>query len=205
VLARFDDGSPALLETRVGRGRVILFTSSASRAWSDWSIRTSFLPAMQRFAAYLAGTLDPRKPTPTVVGTPRELRLEDGAAGGRSIAGVVAPGGRETPARALARPAGSAGPGGPFVLVPDRPGLWQVKVEEGGEAKLDPTLAFAVVPDPREADTRRVDPAELTAWFGGESHAQVAAEARPEREVPLWSILLVLAVAAFFVEGLLVA
>ena len=201
VLARFDDGSPALLETRVGRGRVILFTSSASRAWSDWSIRTSFLPAMQRFAAYLAGTLDPRKPTPTVVGTPRELRLDDGAAG-RSLAAVVAPGGREIPARALARPAGSAGP---FVLVPDRPGLWQVKVDEGGEAKLDPTLAFAVVPDPREADTRRVDPAELTAWFGGESHAQVAAEARPEREVPLWSILLVLAVAAFFLEGLLVA
>jgi len=135
------------------------------------------------------------------VGTPRELRLDDGAAG-RSLAAVVAPGGREIPARALARPAGSAGP---FVLVPDRPGLWQVKVDEGGEAKLDPTLAFAVVPDPREADTRRVDPAELTAWFGGESHAQVAAEARPEREVPLWSILLVLAVAAFFLEGLLVA
>src|SRR6266545_3471831 len=54
VLASFDDGAPALLEARRGKGRVLLFTSSADRDWTDWPIRTSFLPAMQRFAGWLA-------------------------------------------------------------------------------------------------------------------------------------------------------
>ena len=92
---------------------------------------------------------------------------------------------------------------------PDRPGLWQVKVRDlatGGE-RLDPALAFAVWPDPRESDTRRLEPSELTAWFGGEAHARVAADGKPpeSRQVPLWSWLLLLAVAAFLAEGLLVA
>jgi len=74
----------------------------------------------------------------------------------------------------------------------------------GGE-RLDPALAFAVWPDPRESDTRRLEPSELTAWFGGEAHARVAAagQAPEARELPLWSWLLLLAVAAFLAEGLL--
>jgi hypothetical protein len=47
----------------------------------------------------------------------------------------------------------------------------------------------------------------LTAWFGGESHARVASERRAGAgpELPLWSILLVLGVAAFFLEGTLIS
>jgi hypothetical protein len=95
------------------------------------------------------------------------------------------------------------------VATPDRPGLWQVKVRDpstGGE-KLDPALAFAVWPDPRESDTRRLEPSELTAWFGGEALARVSADGRaPEdRQLPLWSWLLLLAIAAFLAEGLLLA
>jgi hypothetical protein len=82
-----------------------------------------------------------------------------------------------------------------------------VRVSVRGEERLDPALAFAVWPDARESDTRRLDPAELTAWFGGESHARVAAERRAGGgpELPLWSILLVLGIAAFFLEGALIA
>jgi hypothetical protein len=89
------------------------------------------------------------------------------------------------------------------------PGLWQVKVQAGGQERVEPRLAFAVAPDPRESDTRRLDPSELTAWFGGESHAKVEGDARAAagggREVPLWSILLVLGLAAFLLEGVLLA
>jgi hypothetical protein len=92
-------------------------------------------------------------------------------------------------------------------VTPDRPGLWQVKVRDeatGGE-RLDPALAFAAWPDPRESDTRRLEPAELTAWFGGEALARVASEGAGggSREVPLWSWLLLVAVAAFLAESLL--
>ena len=73
---------------------------------------------------------------------------------------------------------------------------------------MEPRLAFSVSPDPRESDTRRVEPAELTAYFGGAKHAKVEGEAQAAgggRAIPLWSILLALALAAFFLEGLLIS
>jgi hypothetical protein len=196
VLMAFDDGAPALVEARRGRGRVLLFTSTVDREWSDWTIRTSFLPAIQRFAAWLAGALEERRAAPAPVGAPRALPLAEGQ---RAVA-LLGPDGRERSLRP--GPAGAAP-----AAVPDRPGLWQVKVEEGGQERLDPRLAFAALPDPRECDTTRLDPRELTAWFGGSSHARLADQGAPrgERQVPLWSILLAAAVALFLAEGLLLA
>jgi hypothetical protein len=202
VLARYDDGAPALVEARRGRGRVMLYASTLDPEWSDWTIRTSFLPAMQRIAAWLAGSLDERRPTPSLVGAPRPLELPAGL----SLAAVVGPDGRERRDGA-ARGAGARE--GPVTVTPDRPGLWQVKVRDAatGAERLDPGLAFAVRADPRESDTRRLEPAELTAWFGGEALARVAQDGKPavRHEVPLWSWLLLLAVAAFLAEGLLLA
>ncbi|HET8732939.1 MAG TPA: BatA domain-containing protein [Anaeromyxobacteraceae bacterium] len=199
VLARYDDGAPALVEARRGRGRVMLYASTLDPEWSDWTIRTSFLPAMQRIAAWLAGSLEERRSAPSVVGAPRPLPLPPGL----SLAALVGPDGRERRDVAAAAPARDGVP----VVTPDRPGLWQVKVRDGatGGERLDPALAFAVWPDPRESDTRRLEPAELTAWFGGEALARVASDgaASGSRELPLWSWLLLLAVAAFLAEGLL--
>jgi hypothetical protein len=135
-----------------------------------------------------------------VVGAPRPIDLPAGL----SLAAVVGPDGldrRDVAAR--------GGAEGAPVLTPDRPGLWQVKVRDlatGGE-RLDPALSFAVWPDPRESDTRRLQPSELTAWFGGEALARVASDGKPAgaRQVPLWSWLLLLALGAFLAEGLLVA
>jgi hypothetical protein len=202
VLATFDDGAPALVESRRGKGRILLFTSTADRDWTDWPIRTSFLPAMQRFAGWLAGGLDDRRDPPTLVGTARTIRLEDG----ETVAALVGPEGRERRRGELEREGLHEVKDG-VELSPREPGLWQVKVVVGGQEKLEPRLAFAVVPDPRESDTRRLEPSELTAWFGGADHAKVEGEARASRgaQVPLWSILLVLGVAAFFLEGILLA
>jgi hypothetical protein len=202
VLATFDDGAPALVEGRRGKGRVLLFTSTADRDWTDWPIRTSFLPAMQRFAGWLAGGLDDRRDPPTLAGTARTLRLDDG----ESLAALVGPDGRERRRGELEREGVHEARGG-LEVAPREPGLWQVKVRAGGQERLEPRLAFAVVPDPRESDTRRLEPSELTAWFGGADHASVEGEARASRraEVPLWSILLVLGVAAFLLEGILIA
>jgi hypothetical protein len=201
VLAAFDDGAPALVEGRRGQGRILLFTSSADRDWNDWPIRTSFLPTMQRLAAYLAGGLESRRDPPGLVGARRTVRLEEGQA----LAALVAPDGRERRAGSvagleLARDGLSA------TFAPREPGLWQVKVRERGQERIDPRLSFAVWPDPRESDTRRLDAAELTAYFGGATHARVEGEASAvagRRDVPLWSILLLVGVAAFLVEAML--
>jgi hypothetical protein len=201
VLARYDDGAPALVEARRGKGRVMVAASTLDPEWSDWAIRTSFVPAMQRIAAWLAGALEGRREAPGVVGTPRALRPPDGT----RVAAVVDPEGRDRGDLVGA----AASPAGAVEVTPDRPGLWQVRVRDaatGGE-RVDAALAFATWPDPRESDTRRLEPAELTAWFGGDALARVASDGRggEGRQVPLWSWLLLLAVAAFLAEGLLLA
>ena len=109
VLARYDDGAPALVEARRGRGRVMLYASTLDPEWSDWTIRTSFLPAMQRIAAWLAGSLDERRSAPGVVGAPRPIELPAGLA----LAAVVGPDGRErreVATRGGASPEGAPGP-----------------------------------------------------------------------------------------------
>ena len=202
VLAAFDDGAPALVEGRRGKGRVILFTSSIDRDWTDWPIRTSFLPAMQRFAAYLTGGLEDQRRVATVVGVRRSILPPEG----ETLLALIGPDGRERSLAELERTGLARGAEG-MTWAPSEPGLWQVKVSVQGEERLEPRLAFAVFPDPRESDTRRLDPAELTAWFGGEGHARVAGDARPSggRELPLWSVLLMLGLAAFLVEGVLIS
>jgi hypothetical protein len=196
AIAGYDDGAPALVEARRGKGRVILYTSSADREWSDWPIRTSFLPAIQRFAAYLTGGLEHRRDAPSALHAERPVVGEEG----QKVIAVVAPDGSE---RKL-----ESAPGYSPTVTPEQPGLWQVKVEDGQGVRLDPRLAFAVHPDDIESNTARLDPKEITAYFGGADHVKVAG-ANPHNPghtgVPLWSILLALGLLAFMAEGLLIS
>src|SRR5690349_1649346 len=55
VLARFEDGSPALVEGRTGKGRVLLFTSSLGPSWNDMPLTPLYLPFIHQMVRY-AGT-----------------------------------------------------------------------------------------------------------------------------------------------------
>ena len=55
VIARFDDGAPALLEQNVAEGRVLLFTSSLDSSWSDFPVRSSYLPFWEEAVHYASG------------------------------------------------------------------------------------------------------------------------------------------------------
>jgi hypothetical protein len=52
VLARFEDGSPALLESRSGKGRVLLFTSSLGPSWNDLPLTPLYLPFIHQIVRY---------------------------------------------------------------------------------------------------------------------------------------------------------
>ena len=54
VLARYEDGSPALVEGSAGKGRVILFTSSLGPSWNDLALTPLYLPFVQQMIRYLA-------------------------------------------------------------------------------------------------------------------------------------------------------
>ena len=55
TIARFDDGSPALLAVGRGEGRVLLFTSSLDAEWTDLPRRPAFVPFLHRLIEVAAG------------------------------------------------------------------------------------------------------------------------------------------------------
>ncbi len=188
VLATYEDGAPAVAVARRGKGRVALLTSTVDRDWSDFAIRTSFLPLMQRFAAYLTGSLDEREEVRVRVGEGATLRPE----GAQKVSAVRAPDGAEVSVKE--QPDGSlvAGP----VL---EPGVYSVL---GADGKVQPDLSFAAVLDPSESDLGRVPLDTLTAYFGEETVKASTGDA-DKPSVPLWTWLILAACLAFFFEGTL--
>ncbi len=61
VLARFTNGSPALMERREGSGRVLLFTSDLSRRWNDFPLNPAFVPFTIETVRHAAGSSDRRR------------------------------------------------------------------------------------------------------------------------------------------------
>jgi hypothetical protein len=186
VLAAFDDGAPALLLARRGKGRVLLFTSTVDRDWSDFAIRTSFLPLVQRSAAYLAGGLDEHERMEGHIGQTLVLRPEVPGA----VAEVRSPSGGKVPLRPEADGSLRVGP---F----SEPGIYRPLDAAGGPA-LSP---FAVVLEAAQSDLTRVKPEALAAYFGEEAVKGPAGAA--ETRVPLWTWLLAAAALVFFLEGTL--
>lgn len=58
VLARFRGGGPALVERRLGLGRVLWFTSTCDRDWGDWPRSRLYVPLIHQMLRYLAGLTD---------------------------------------------------------------------------------------------------------------------------------------------------
>ena len=59
-LARFDDGNVALLERKVGRGRILVFASSFDGIWNDLPLHPVFLPVAHQLAKYAAAYANER-------------------------------------------------------------------------------------------------------------------------------------------------
>ena len=54
----FTNKNPAVIETDVGKGKIIVFLSSLDRAWNDFPIQPTFLPWIQRWTQYAARGLE---------------------------------------------------------------------------------------------------------------------------------------------------
>ena len=54
----FSNQNPAVIESNVGKGIVVLFLSSLDRDWNDFPIQPTFLPWIQRWTQYSAKGLD---------------------------------------------------------------------------------------------------------------------------------------------------
>ncbi len=90
VISRYEDGSPALLESIAGSGRVLLFTSSLGTSWNDFPLTPHYLPFVHQMVRYAGGhdesswselgqtfTVMKERGTPPAVDAPSGTRLAE--------------------------------------------------------------------------------------------------------------------------------
>ena len=191
VLARYDDGSVALAEKEVGRGRVLVWTSSLDTAWNDLALQPVFLPFLHQLVKYAGHHADAR-PSYTV-GDVIDLATETGLAG---------------------KPAAVTGPAGEMERLPaDRPalelttpGFYEARRPEGGSW----SRLVAVNLDPAESDLAPIDPEELASAVRPADGVRAARRGEPaptreehEDRQAFWRYLLVVVLGLLAVETLL--
>ena len=177
VLLRFESGAPALLERKLGEGRVLVLASTLDRDWNDLAIQPIFLPLMQQAARYLARAPMHEPDAPGLVGQRHEVPLADGD----QRVEVTLPSGQTR----LYERDQVAGRKLLAFSETDEPGLYKVGVagadREGPKAR--PQATFVVNLDPAESDVQRIAPERLAALSAGAGAKSVKA---PRRRVELW-------------------
>jgi hypothetical protein len=167
VLARYDDGGPAMLERRVGGGRVLMWTSSFDTYWNDFALKPVFLPMLHRAMRYLAGYKEP-VPWRTVGDV-----LEPPAAPSGATAQV---------SRVALTPSGqrvSLDGEGPDVLELTEQGFYEIRAQ-GRDA--EPAAVVAANVDLTESDMTPLDPKEVVAAATGRAGGTNAVDAPPSDE-----------------------
>jgi hypothetical protein len=61
VIARYTDGSPALVEDRSAGGRVLIFASDLNNRWNDFPLQPAFVPFVHETLRYLASARAARR------------------------------------------------------------------------------------------------------------------------------------------------
>src|SRR4051812_4337350 len=185
IVARFDDGAPALMERRVGNGRVLMWTSSLDLEWTDLPLKSVYLPFVHRMATTLAAYRD--KAAWLTVGEVLETARP-----------AVVPGvSRPAPARMVLTPSGqrvALDGEGPDVLELGEQGFYEVRAQ-GPNAPPVVTVASNV--DLAESDLSPMDPQDVVAGATGRAGGAVPPGANvsttdqdQERSQRLWWYLL---------------
>jgi hypothetical protein len=180
VLARFDDGAVALLERRVGQGRVLIWSSTLDSYWSSFAVEPAFLPFVHQLVKHAAGHAPPR-PWHTAG------QVVDVANATKEALALSTPRGKRVDLAA-----------GEGLVTLDEQGFYEVR--DGRLASGTPRV-FAVNVDVAESDLTPLDPAELVsaATVVGDVASTTARISLPpeeqERRQRLWWYLLVMAIA----------
>ena len=204
VLARFDDGSPALLERQIENGRVLFWASTLDNFWNDLALKPVYLPFVHRLTEHLA---DYAPPTAWVsagqvlnLAEQRSLLAEAGLAEADLVA--ISPSGERVPVSQGAR----AG----FLTVSEQ-GIYEI---HDATTPSESPLTLAVNVDLAESDLTAIDPDELASSVTGrvegergdaaaEGETRVFASEDLERRQGVWWYLLVAAFGLFVAETIM--
>lgn len=209
VLARFDDGTVALAEQRIGRGRIVTWGSSFDGIWNDLPRQAVFLPFLQQLSQYAANYRPVRsehavgESVDLTAGTARQDATE--AMTRDSVAAAV-------PRYSVLSPRGErlsvGGADAPRALELREAGWYEVR--RSGVPNERPRLV-AANPASAELEFATFDPARLTNALGpvGESAANDSIAdpmqqlVEQERGQSIWWYLLVVAALVLLAESLL--
>ena len=188
-LLTFSNGTPFVVFAARGPGCIFLVNASADRAWGDFPLSPAFLPLVQQIARFSSGRAggDPARTvgaslpvTPNLpADQPLTLKLPDGTV-------AVLPAGEKSVLKDRAETSGFYEVG-----LPQEPAL----------------QVFAVNADRRESDLHAIPPAALQKIVPVETVAGLDELklwlAKRLGVVPLWPVLLLLALAVFAAEAVL--
>jgi hypothetical protein len=194
VLARFDSGTPAVVERKIGNGRAILFASTLDTSLSDLPIRPILQPIIQRVIRHLAAYKD-SQPWLTV----GDVLDPSGTTSAKATSAqgmVLTPSGERRPIEEE----------GADVMQLDEQGFYELR---RGGAQSDIAVVAANV-DPAEADLTPLDPKEISAAAigpagsaeGDSGHVQMTPEAQ-ERNQRIWWYLLLAGIVVLGADTLL--
>jgi len=164
TLARFDDGEPALLERRIGNGRVLMWTSTLDTSWTDLALKPVFVPFVHRVVRYLGAYREP-KPWRTV--------------GDVVDPGLQAPARGSDVSRVALTPAGeriSLDGDGPEVLELSEQGFYEFRAQ-GRDS--EPPVVVASNVNLAESDLASLDPHEIVAAAMGRAGGEAAGQSAP--------------------------
>ncbi len=145
TLARFDGGTPALVEGTLGRGRVLVLATTLDLFWNDLALKPVYLPFVHQLARQASSYTE--QPGWATVGQAVDLTTT----GTASV--ILSPSGeRVTPAE------------GSSAMEVTEPGFYEVRDAREGQ----PLRVIASNVDLAESDTARVDPEEVSVAVTGQ-------------------------------------
>ena len=165
VLARWNNAqaAPAAIEKTVGRGHVILWTTTADTAWSDWPSQPLYVMAVRQSAqAIVRGDTHIREIT---VGNTLVRRLiAVNQVSSATIEKPLEP--KPLPLRTVfsQRPSGRSQPSSLTFDLADRAGIYRLAWQQTPDGAK--TERIAVNPDPRESNLLRIEGNQLKTMFG---------------------------------------
>jgi hypothetical protein len=205
-LAEFANGAPALVESRLGDGRVLLAAFPANTKWSNLPVKPEFVPLVLRLTSHVEHR--PEVEVPAVVPPDGVAEVSVTGTWGPLTGKVADAAGRPAPPLEFQR-AGSR-----LVATFDRTaerGYYAVEIQggAGGQAKVG-NLAFAVNLAPEESDFAPVNEGQIRDMLPSAQVTVVdaSAEAQQEHGVigderEVWRPLIYLMFAVITVEFLL--
>jgi Aerotolerance regulator N-terminal/von Willebrand factor type A domain len=196
VIAKFDDGPPAMVERPSGAGRIVIWATSMDASWTDLPMQTVFVPFVHQIGRRVGRYADARQwfTAGDVLDLTRHAELtspvigtgpKGGVAGDSGRLVLEAPSGEKTRLSAL---------GTNHLATLRERGLYELR---GENTPIGAGRPIAVNVDPAEADLAHLDPQELVAAAGASTSTRQTVDATtvpPEqqegRQTVWWYLLL---------------